>query len=82
MTLTHYTMRELLVPVFVRGQQVYQSPRSNRFRRMRPKSWIASGTSTSACANRTSTSVDLSQPLYVLKQKVDCQVQRAFSRGE
>lgn len=70
MTLTHYTMRELLVPVFVRGQQVYQSPTLKQIQAYAAKELDCFWDEYKRLRKPHIYKVDLSQPLYVLKQKL------------
>ena len=70
LTITDYTMRELLVPVFVKGKQVYQSPTLKEICAYARQEKATMWEETLRLFNPHDYKVDLSQPLYDLKQKM------------
>ena len=70
MTITNYRLRELLVPIFVGGKQVYQSPTLKEIcdyaKREKETMWEE----TLRLFNPHDYKIDLSQPLYDLKQSM------------
>lgn len=69
-TLTNYTLRELLVPVFVRGEQVYQSPSLQEIRAYAKREIATLWDEYKRLRKPHIYKVDLSQELYDLKEKM------------
>ena len=69
-TLTNYTLRELLVPVFVRGKQVYQSPCLQEIRAYAKREIATLWDEYKRLRKPHIYKVDLSQELYDLKEKM------------
>ena len=69
-TLTDYTLRELLVPVFVRGEQVYQSPSLQEIRAYAKQEIATLWDEYKRLRKPHIYKVDLSQELYNLKEKM------------
>ncbi len=65
-----YSIRELLIPVFIKGQCVYQSPDTMTIRDYCAKELATLWDETRRLINPQEVYVDLSQPLYDLKNKL------------
>ncbi len=65
-----YTIREMLVPVFLKGQCVYQTPSTMDIRGYCQKELDTLWDETRRLVNPQEVYVDLSKPLYDLKQKL------------
>lgn len=65
-----YTLREMLVPVFIDGQCVYESPSVNEIRTYCQKELDTLWPESRRLVNAQTIPVDLSQPLYDLKQSM------------
>ncbi|MPM17545.1 Nicotinate phosphoribosyltransferase pncB2 [bioreactor metagenome] len=70
MTLTDYTVRELLVPVFVDGKQVYQCPDIHEIATYAKKEFASMWDEYKRLLMPHTYKVDLSDSLYDLKQKL------------
>lgn len=70
MTLTEYTVRELLVPVFVNGKQVYQCPDIHEIAAYAKKEFASMWDEYKRLLMPHTYKVDLSDNLYDLKQKL------------
>ena len=70
MTLTHYTLRPLLVPVFVRGKQVYQSPALSQIQAYAKLEISYLWDEYKRLRKPHLYKVDLSEKLYELKQRM------------
>lgn len=65
-----YKIREMLVPIFIKGQCVYQSPETMEIRNYCAAELATLWDETRRLVNPQEVHVDLSQPLYDLKQKL------------
>ena len=65
-----YEIREMLVPVFLKGQCVYQNPSTMEIREYCQKELNTLWDETRRLVNPQEVFVDLSKPLYDLKQKL------------
>ena len=70
MTLTDFTLRELLIPVFIRGKLVYQSPTLREIQSYAKTELSYFWDEYKRLRRPHIYKVDLSQPLYELKQKL------------
>jgi len=74
MELTDFTVRELLIPVFVDGKQVYQSPSIHEIKEYAAQEMASLWEEYKRLLNPSVYKVDLSDALYDLKQRMmrDC----------
>jgi len=65
-----YTIREMLVPIYKKGQQIYQTPSTLEIKNRCQKELSTLWDESRRLTNPQPVFVDLSQPLYDLKQKM------------
>ena len=70
MTITNYTAKELLVPVFINGEQVYQSPNLMEIQKYAAAQMDTLWDEYKRLNNPHVYKVDLSQKLYDLKNRL------------